>query len=136
MHGEVVLLSDPVAALRWLDDYEGYVHGGGDRNEYDRIVCEVRLAGGETFDAWVYLLRRVPTAERRIDSGRWVPQLNAANVASFETLRAGLRTPNGPLPRRHGPRLDRGGQLPHASGHTPAAGGHYFGSRKNTLSCA
>ena len=72
VHGEVVLLSDPVAALRWLDEYEGYVHGGGDRNEYDRIVCEVRLAGGETFDAWVYLLRRVPTAERRIDSGRWV----------------------------------------------------------------
>ena len=66
------LLSDPVAALRWLDEYEGYVHGGGDRNEYDRVVCEVRLAGGETFDAWVYLLRRVPPAERRIDSGRWV----------------------------------------------------------------
>ena len=62
----------PVAALHWIDEYEGYVHGGGDRNEYDRVVCEVRLAGGETFDAWVYLLRRVPTAERRIDSGRWV----------------------------------------------------------------
>jgi gamma-glutamylcyclotransferase (GGCT)/AIG2-like uncharacterized protein YtfP len=72
VHGEAVLLCDAQASLRWLDEYEGYVHGGGDRNEYDRVVCEVRLAGGETFDAWVYLLRRVPTAERRIDSGRWV----------------------------------------------------------------
>jgi len=72
VHGEAVLLSDVPAALKWIDEYEGYVHGGGDRNEYDRVVCEVRLAGGETFDAWVYLLRRVPAAERRIDSGRWV----------------------------------------------------------------
>jgi gamma-glutamylcyclotransferase (GGCT)/AIG2-like uncharacterized protein YtfP len=71
-HGEVVLLADPDASLTWLDDYEGYVHGGGDSNEYDRLVREVRLAGGETFDAWVYLLRRAPDASRRIDSGRWM----------------------------------------------------------------
>ncbi len=72
VHGEVVLLADPDAALTWLDDYEGYVHGAGDSNEYDRLVREVRLAGGETFDAWVYLLRRAPDAARRIDSGRWM----------------------------------------------------------------
>jgi gamma-glutamylcyclotransferase (GGCT)/AIG2-like uncharacterized protein YtfP len=71
-HGEVVLLADPDASLTWLDDYEGYVHGAGDSNEYDRLVREVRLAGGETFDAWVYLLRRAPDASRRIDSGRWM----------------------------------------------------------------
>src|SRR5215207_11003698 len=67
VHGEAVLLADPDAALAWLDPYEGYVHGGGDRNEYDRQVRQVRLAGGETFDAWVYLLRRAPGASRRID---------------------------------------------------------------------
>ena len=72
VHGEVVLLADPDAALAWLDDYEGYVHGADDLNEYDRLVREVRLAGGETFDAWVYLLRRAPDASRRIDSGRWM----------------------------------------------------------------
>ena len=72
VHGEVVLLADPDAALTWLDDYEGYVHGAGDSNEYDRLVRELRLAGGETFDAWVYLLRRAPDASRRIDSGRWM----------------------------------------------------------------
>jgi gamma-glutamylcyclotransferase (GGCT)/AIG2-like uncharacterized protein YtfP len=72
VHGEVVLLADPDASLTWLDDYEGYVHGAGDSNEYDRLVSEVRLAGGETFDAWIYLLRRAPDASRRIDSGRWM----------------------------------------------------------------
>jgi gamma-glutamylcyclotransferase (GGCT)/AIG2-like uncharacterized protein YtfP len=71
VHGEVVLLATPQPSLLWLDEYEGYVHGADD-NEYDRIVREVYLAGGETLDAWVYLLRRVPPTERRhIVSGRW-----------------------------------------------------------------
>jgi len=69
---EAVLLTDPQASFAWLDDYEGYVHGGGDANEYDRIVREVRLAGGETFDAWVYLLRRAPDEKNRLVSGRWI----------------------------------------------------------------
>jgi gamma-glutamylcyclotransferase (GGCT)/AIG2-like uncharacterized protein YtfP len=72
VHGEAVLLADPDASLTWLDDYEGYVHGADDSNEYDRLVREVRLAGGETFDAWVYLLRRAPDAARHIDDGRWM----------------------------------------------------------------
>ena len=72
MHGEAVLLTDPDAALAWLDDYEGYVHGADDSNEYDRLVREVRLAGGETFDAWVYLLRaragaNAPHRQRPLD---------------------------------------------------------------------
>ena len=71
VHGEVVLLADPQAAFAWLDEYEGYVHGG-DNNEYDRVVREVRLAGGVTFDAWVYLLRRAPDEQKRLVSGRWV----------------------------------------------------------------
>jgi gamma-glutamylcyclotransferase (GGCT)/AIG2-like uncharacterized protein YtfP len=71
VHGEVVLLSDPQATLAWLDAYEGYVHGADD-NEYDRVVREVRLAGGETFAAWVYLLLAVPEHGREIASGRWI----------------------------------------------------------------
>ncbi|KAB2942244.1 MAG: gamma-glutamylcyclotransferase [Hyphomicrobium sp.] len=70
VHGEAVLLSNPHAALRWLDEYEGYVHGA-DHNEYDRTIRQVRLAGGETFDAWVYMLRAAPDARRRLASGRW-----------------------------------------------------------------
>jgi gamma-glutamylcyclotransferase (GGCT)/AIG2-like uncharacterized protein YtfP len=71
VHGEAVLLADPVASLAWIDAYEGYVHGADD-NEYDRVVRQVRLAGGETFDAWVYLLLAVPEHGREIDSGRWI----------------------------------------------------------------
>ena len=77
VHGEVVLLADAVASLGWLDDYEGYAPNGdnneADSNEYERAVRQVRLAGGETFDAWVYLLREAPADADacRIASGRW-----------------------------------------------------------------
>jgi len=72
VHGEVVLLANAAASLAWLDDYEGYVPNS-DNNEYERAVRQVRLAGGETFDAWVYLLRETPTNADacRIASGRW-----------------------------------------------------------------
>jgi len=72
VHGEVVLLADAPASFAWLDAYEGYAPNAA-TNEYERAVCQVRLAGGETFDAWVYLLREAPAdAEaRRIASGRW-----------------------------------------------------------------
>lgn len=70
VHGELVLMSKPQASLIWLDEYEGFVHGADD-NEYDRIVRQVRLAGGETLDAWAYMLRRAPEHGRRVVSGRW-----------------------------------------------------------------
>lgn len=71
VHGEAVLLSQPRASFEWLDEYEGFVHGADDNNEYDRVVRQVRLAGGETIDAWVYLLRRLPSHARPVVSGRW-----------------------------------------------------------------
>lgn len=70
VHGEAVLLSDPEATLVWIDAYEGVVPGKEDQ-EYDRVVLQTRLAGGETFDAWAYLLRRVPERAGCIESGRW-----------------------------------------------------------------
>ncbi len=66
VHGEAVLLSTPEPTLAWLDAYEG--------DEYDRVVRAVRLAGGEAIDAWVYLLRAVPTRAKRIEDGRWAPR--------------------------------------------------------------
>ena len=33
--------------------------------------CTCNLCG-ETFDAWVYLLRRAPDEKKRLVSGRWV----------------------------------------------------------------
>lgn len=70
VHGEAVLLSAAHGSFEWLDEYEGFAPGADD-NEYDRVVRQVRLAGGETIDAWVYLLRRVPSHARAVVSGRW-----------------------------------------------------------------
>ncbi len=70
VHGEAVLLSKPQASFSWLDEYEGFVHGADD-NEYERVIRQVHLAGGETFDAWVYLLRAEPPNGRRVVNGRW-----------------------------------------------------------------
>jgi gamma-glutamylcyclotransferase (GGCT)/AIG2-like uncharacterized protein YtfP len=71
VHGEAVLLSNPEQQLAWLDHYEGFTPGGTD-NDYDRVVRQVHLAGGETFDAWVYVLLRTPDEDKRIVSGRWI----------------------------------------------------------------
>ena len=74
VHGEAVLLSVPESTLAWLDDYEGVVPGKPDESEYARVVREVKLAGGEAIDAWVYLLRVEPAAARRVIDGRWMPR--------------------------------------------------------------
>lgn len=70
VHGELIVLSKPQATILWLDEYEGFVHGADD-NDYDRLVREVRLAGGEAIDAWIYVLHRAPSDGRRVVSGRW-----------------------------------------------------------------
>ncbi len=74
VHGEAVLLSDPERTLHWLDAYEGILPGKHEQNEYERTLREVRLAGGESFDAWVYLLRAAPPRAARIEDGRWAPR--------------------------------------------------------------
>jgi gamma-glutamylcyclotransferase (GGCT)/AIG2-like uncharacterized protein YtfP len=78
VHGEAVVLSDPERTLAWLDAYEGIAPGKHDANEYERRLREVRLAGGETIDAWVYFLRAVPAHARRIEDGRWMPRRGGA----------------------------------------------------------
>jgi gamma-glutamylcyclotransferase (GGCT)/AIG2-like uncharacterized protein YtfP len=65
-----VLLDKPQVTVLWLDEYEGVVHEADD-NAYDRLVREVRLAGGEAVDAWIYALHATPSHGRRVVSGRW-----------------------------------------------------------------
>jgi gamma-glutamylcyclotransferase (GGCT)/AIG2-like uncharacterized protein YtfP len=72
VHGEAVLLSDPLPTLAWLDAYEGV--GPREESEYDRVVRDVKLAGGEAIEAWVYLLRAAPPGARRLEDGRWMPR--------------------------------------------------------------
>ncbi len=70
VHGELVLMDKPHVTILWLDEYEGFVHGADD-NDYDRLVYEVHLAGGETLEAWLYVLHATPSHHRRVVSGRW-----------------------------------------------------------------
>jgi gamma-glutamylcyclotransferase (GGCT)/AIG2-like uncharacterized protein YtfP len=79
VRGEAVVLSDPERTLAWLDAYEGIAPGKPDESEYERTLREVKLAGGEAIDAWVYLLRAVPAHARRIEDGRWMPRRGGAS---------------------------------------------------------
>lgn len=56
--GELVAFRDPAAALRRIDDLEGFIPGAP--VEYERtIVAAYPLAGGPPVDAWAYTF---PTA--------------------------------------------------------------------------
>jgi gamma-glutamylcyclotransferase (GGCT)/AIG2-like uncharacterized protein YtfP len=73
VHGEVFRLADPAASLRWLDAYENVAPDDDDR-EYDRVLREVRLAGGEAITAWVYIYRGPAAGARHIPEGQWHPK--------------------------------------------------------------
>ncbi len=64
--GEIYRLSDPPHLLRQLDRYEGCV---GKASEYERCECSVRLPGGDSLCAWIYLYRRATDGLDRIESG-------------------------------------------------------------------
>ena len=80
VHGEVVELLDPQAALLWLDAYEGFVPGAPEVSEYLREQRTVRLldgierGAGCELTAWAYLYARDLVGARRLESGRWEPQ--------------------------------------------------------------
>lgn len=72
VHGELYALHNPVAALKWLDAYEGIVPGDHDQNEYVRAERPVRLGSGEEVAAWVYLYRKDVRHLAPIPGGRWL----------------------------------------------------------------
>jgi len=73
VQGEVVRLANPISSFRWLDVYEN-IAPGSPANEYERVVCTVRLASGEDVEAWVYrYIARIET-QRRVADGRWIPR--------------------------------------------------------------
>lgn len=67
--GEVYRLRDPDAVLPALDDYEGCGPGYPEPAEYIRRKEQVRLKGGETFEAWIYLYNLPGERLPRIESG-------------------------------------------------------------------
>jgi gamma-glutamylcyclotransferase (GGCT)/AIG2-like uncharacterized protein YtfP len=73
VHGEAYALSNPAAALKWLDGYEGIRPGRGEEDPYERVERAVRLASGATLTAWVYLYRKSVRMRPPIFDGRWIP---------------------------------------------------------------
>jgi gamma-glutamylcyclotransferase (GGCT)/AIG2-like uncharacterized protein YtfP len=72
-HGEAFLLTAPDTTFAWLDIYEGCHDSRCGRDDYARVLRQIRLVTGETLTAWVYLYRKVLVRARRIPSGRWQP---------------------------------------------------------------
>ena len=74
VQGEAVRVADMAAALPVLDHLEGY-HGPGDAgNLYDRVVCRVKLAGGETVEAFTYVWAHPGELDmigKRVPAGCW-----------------------------------------------------------------
>lgn len=74
VYGEVYRLAEPLASLRWLDEYEGITPGPtgvAESDQYERRIVRVRLESGEPLDAWMYLYRRPVTDLERVASGHW-----------------------------------------------------------------
>ena len=130
--GEAVLLSDPVASLHWIDDSRATYTAAviATNTIVSSARCALPAAKHSTRGSICCAACRRPSAASTAAAGCAVE----ANI-TFETLRAGPRTPNGPLPRRHGPRLDRGGQLPRLRSYT-RHGAATIGAGKNIYSCA
>lgn len=72
VHGELLELAAPAAALIYLDAYEGIGRGAQAVGEYVREVVPATLEGsGDVVDAWVYRYDRPSRSLHRIAGGRW-----------------------------------------------------------------
>lgn len=71
VHGELIKLHDPEAALSWLDPYEDVSPGGGPADLYRRIVT-VALAGSGRIPCWIYELSGTSAGPlQALPDGRW-----------------------------------------------------------------
>jgi gamma-glutamylcyclotransferase (GGCT)/AIG2-like uncharacterized protein YtfP len=74
VHGEVYRLTDPVASLAWLDEYEGIARGAlsaGAADEYIRAKTMARIASGEVLPVWVYWYQWSLDETARVLDGVW-----------------------------------------------------------------
>jgi len=74
VHGEVFVLSRPVATFDWLDAYEGIHPSAPALTEYVRARRMVRLQDGREVIAWVYLYQWDVMPARAVPDGRWRPR--------------------------------------------------------------
>jgi gamma-glutamylcyclotransferase (GGCT)/AIG2-like uncharacterized protein YtfP len=73
--GEVYELTEPVGALRALDELEGYRPGDPETSLYTRTRAAVALEDGTTVDAWVYFYNAPLGRAERIESGDYLEHL-------------------------------------------------------------
>jgi gamma-glutamylcyclotransferase (GGCT)/AIG2-like uncharacterized protein YtfP len=73
--GEVYELTDPFAALRALDELEGYRPGDHETSLYTRTRTPVALEDGTTVEAWVYFYNAPLGRAERIESGDYLEHL-------------------------------------------------------------
>ena len=73
--GEVYELTDPFAALRTLDELEGYRPGDPETSLYTRTRTPVALEDGTTVEAWVYYYNAPLGRAERIESGDYLEHL-------------------------------------------------------------
>jgi len=75
VRGEVYELTDPVAALRSLDELEGYRPGEPESSLYTRKPTPVLLDDGTTVEAWAYFYNAPLGRAERIESGDYLEYL-------------------------------------------------------------
>ncbi len=71
VQGEVIVPGDVAAAMRSMDDLEGYFGPGEADNLYERRLVEVTLEDGGTCQAWTYEYAQDLPPQARIGSGCW-----------------------------------------------------------------
>ena len=73
--GEVYELLAPIAALRALDELEGYRPGDPETSLYTRRRTPVAMDDGTTVDAWAYFYNAPLGRAERIESGDYLEHL-------------------------------------------------------------
>src|SRR5687767_3932413 len=75
VRGEVYELTDPVAALRALDELEGYRSGEPESSLYIRTRVPVTMDDGTLEHAWAYFYNAPLGRAERIESGDYLEYL-------------------------------------------------------------
>ena len=73
--GEVYELTQPVPALRALDELEGYRPSDHEISLYTRTRTPVAMEDGSTVDAWAYFYNAPLGRAERIESGDYLEHL-------------------------------------------------------------
>ena len=75
VRGEVYELTEPIAALRALDELEGYRPGEPESSLYTRMRTLVSMDDGSASEAWAYFYNAPLGRAERIESGDYLEHL-------------------------------------------------------------